>query len=149
MCIALHMKCPLFLSNFNETSIFLTDFLKILIYEISCKSVQVEPSCSVQGDGRTDGRKGMKLIFTLRNFANALKNLSSCLASVPDYLPVYRISHSACHFLLWIGTCVHEGFHYLAVIFRRPQKKKNGLLAVAISIKNGPSWFLGRLLKLR
>ena len=28
MYIGLHVKCPLFLSDFNETSIFLTDFRK-------------------------------------------------------------------------------------------------------------------------
>jgi hypothetical protein len=90
----------------------LTDFRKILKYEISCKTVQGEPSCSM-GTGQTD----MTLIFTSRNFANAHKNLSSCLASVPDYLIVYRVSHSPWHFLFWMGICIHEGFHYVAVIF--------------------------------
>jgi len=30
----LHVKYPLFLSDFHETQIFLTDFQKIIIYEI-------------------------------------------------------------------------------------------------------------------
>ena len=38
--IGLHVKYPLFLSNFNGTSISSTDFLKILEYQISWKSVQ-------------------------------------------------------------------------------------------------------------
>ena len=46
-------KVPLFLSYFNETSIFSTDFRKILKYQISLKFFQLEPSCSHVG-GRTD-----------------------------------------------------------------------------------------------
>ena len=50
----LHAACPLFLSDFSETWSFTTDFLKILKYEISWKSVQWEPSCSVRWDGQTE-----------------------------------------------------------------------------------------------
>jgi len=34
MYIVLHVKCPLFLSDFHETLIFSTDILKILKYQI-------------------------------------------------------------------------------------------------------------------
>jgi len=54
--IGLHVKCPLFLSDFNGTLIFCTDFRNIFKYEISRKSVQWEPSCHMRTDGRTDKR---------------------------------------------------------------------------------------------
>jgi hypothetical protein len=45
---AFHVKCPLFMSDFSENWIFSTDFRKILQYQISWKSVQWEPSCSMR-----------------------------------------------------------------------------------------------------
>ena len=70
MYSGLHVKYPLFLSDFNDAWIFLTDFRKIPKYKISWKSVQWEPSCSM----RTDMTK---LTVTFCNFANAPKNVMS------------------------------------------------------------------------
>jgi len=66
MCIGLHIKCPLFLSDLNETWIFSPDFRKIFKYQISWN-----PSIeSRQTEGRTDITK---LIVAL-HFAKAPKN---------------------------------------------------------------------------
>ena len=58
------MKYTLFLSDFNETWIFLTFFRKIVKYQVPWKSVQWKKSCSM----RTDGHE-VKITFS--NFANA------------------------------------------------------------------------------
>jgi hypothetical protein len=70
MYIGLHVKYTLFLSDFNETWILLTNFWKILPYVIPRKSVQWEPSCSMRTDRQTDMTK---LIVAARKFANAPK----------------------------------------------------------------------------
>jgi len=70
--IGLHEKCPLFLSDFNESSIFSTDFWETLLYKISRKCVQ-----SFHPDRQTDMTK---LTAALRSFADAPKNRTSkCL----------------------------------------------------------------------
>jgi hypothetical protein len=66
-------KYLLFLSDFNETWIFSTDFRKILSYQISWKPVEWEPNCSMRLDRRIDITK---LIVAFRNFAKAPKTLS-------------------------------------------------------------------------
>jgi hypothetical protein len=65
-----HAKYSLFLSDFNATLIFSTDFRKILKYQISCKTVQWETRCSIRTDRRTDM---MKMIVAFHNCAKAPK----------------------------------------------------------------------------
>jgi hypothetical protein len=72
MCTGFRVKYPLFLSDLNESWVFSADIRKILKYEISRKSVQWEPSCSMRTDRQTEMTK---LIFAFRNFAKAPKNL--------------------------------------------------------------------------
>jgi len=69
--IGLHVKCPLFLSDINETLIFSTDFRKILKYQMLWKYVQWELCCSM----RTDMTK---LIVATSNFANASETSEVC-----------------------------------------------------------------------
>jgi hypothetical protein len=67
MYIGLHVKYLLFLPDFNETLNFLTDFQKILKYQILQKPVQWELSFSMWTDGQTDMTK---LTVTFHNFVN-------------------------------------------------------------------------------
>jgi hypothetical protein len=71
MCISLHVKYPLFLSELNETCIFSTDFRYIFNYQVSWKSVHWEPCCSLRKDRRTHMTK---LIVGFCNFTKTHKN---------------------------------------------------------------------------
>jgi hypothetical protein len=60
MYLALHVKYPLLLSYFKENLIFSRDFRNIIEYQISWKSAQLQPRCSMRTDGYTNM---MKLIL--------------------------------------------------------------------------------------
>ena len=75
MYIYLYVKYKLFLLDFDETWIFWTDYRVELKYQISWKSTQWEPSCSLRAVGRAEGQTDTtKLILFFHNFANAPKN---------------------------------------------------------------------------
>jgi hypothetical protein len=72
-----YVKYPLLLSHFSETWIFWIYFGNMLSFRILWKSVQWEPSCSLQTDGRTyrqaDRQKDRQTNNSrFSNFANAL-----------------------------------------------------------------------------
>jgi len=92
MCVGLHVKYPLFLSDFNETWTLWADFQKIfryLILWISLSGSRVVPWG--WAEGLTDGRTDMtNLIAAFRNFGNAPKNRywlhkTLLLCSFPSY----------------------------------------------------------------
>ena len=64
--MGIHVNYPLFLSDFNQTSIFLNRFFKI-----PQKSTQWETSYSMRTDGPTDNTN---LMVFFHNFANTPKN---------------------------------------------------------------------------
>ena len=67
MYIGLHVKCPLFLSDLNETRIFLRNIQNIKFHE-SLSSVEAN---LFHANGHA---YMMKLTVAFRNFANAPKN---------------------------------------------------------------------------
>jgi len=76
MYIGLHIRYPLFLSDFNNTLFFTIGIRKILKYQTSRKSAQLEPSSKQTEDRRTDMTK---LRVAFRNFAKAPKKTCSYL----------------------------------------------------------------------
>jgi len=67
MCTTRHVKCPFFLSDFNETSIFSTHLEKNTEKSNFVKILSVGTGL-LYADGQTDMTK---LTVAFRNFANA------------------------------------------------------------------------------
>jgi hypothetical protein len=89
MYIGLHVKCPLFLSDFSKTWNFSTDFREILLLQILLKSVQWNSNYSIRRD-----RHVTKLIIAFCNFANAHKKGIGPSAITKQHLLTYSMEQS-------------------------------------------------------
>jgi hypothetical protein len=114
-CAVIFSKVPAVPVRFNETWMFLTQFWEMLKYQISCKSVQGEISCSMWTDGWT-GRHG-EAVVALCSFANMpvrlayievqrwVKNYPQCRYMLCSWwhcwLGMMQYVWSACLLLLW------------------------------------------------
>jgi len=74
----LHVKYPLFLSNFNKTWISSTVFRKILKQELLWKSVHWEPSCSMHTDRRADRHEANCRFSQFCERAKLVKKITDC-----------------------------------------------------------------------
>jgi len=57
MYICLHVSTHHSCKNIKKTWIFWRDFRKNFTYQLSRKSIQWDPCCSMRKDGRTDSRQ--------------------------------------------------------------------------------------------
>ena len=65
---------------------------------ISWKSVQLEASCSLRTDGRSDGQTDMtKLLVAFRNFAKSPKEVLKANWTVKNSFPKFFILHDGIH----------------------------------------------------
>ena len=91
--IGLHVQYRIFLSDFNTTWIFGTDFRKVFKYQIFWRSIKWEPSCSMRPDRQTERQADWtKLIATFRKCANAPKNTDITTGARTTYEASLRFS---------------------------------------------------------
>jgi len=76
-------KVPVILVSFYETSIFSTNFRKIIKYQISWKSVRWEPRCSMRSEGRTDRPDETLVAFLIQR--RRLKTESNIVATIYNF----------------------------------------------------------------
>ena len=86
MYIGLHVKYPLFLSYFDETSIFAANFRKMLKFHENPTSGSWAVRC-----GRTDGRTDTKLKVAFRDSVNKPNNhkMTAKLQGIYIYIYIY------------------------------------------------------------
>jgi hypothetical protein len=121
----------------------LTDFRKKLEYQVSSKSVQWEPICSMGKNGRKDGQTDIKLIVAFRNFVKAPKNTlwTNCyrISNICKYIRILFIIIK----VSWIteagkvfkGTWTHELLKYVD-LYRTPVSSASNLEPSSLSNKN-------------
>jgi hypothetical protein len=94
----------------------LTDFPKVLKYQISWKSVQREPSYSTRTNGRTDRCTDItKLIIPFRNYANAAKNCAFFPQCIYVFCIYLRTATSALYNINWLVFITEMKSVYSAV----------------------------------
>jgi hypothetical protein len=91
MYISLLVKCPLFLTYFNWTGIFST----VLKYQISWKSIQWEPSCSMRTD-RHDKANSRSSKFCKRTY-----NTTAICKLLLKFNATWSLSFPQCSILPW------------------------------------------------
>jgi len=122
MWTGLHVKCPLFLSGFNETGIFSAD-LKKKIHISNFTKIRPVGAELLHAIGRAGGRACgrtdvTKLIVAFRNSANApkKKKLGSKYTYRPNVLLRRTLNCTSCT----IPTCSHESI-FLPTCLHLPQ----------------------------
>jgi len=106
-CILYWSSCevPLFLSGFIETWILSTDFRKYS-YQISSKSIRLEPSCSMLTDCQTVRQtwRWYLIIVAFRNLRMRLKTFAIEICNRILRTPVadWKLEKSVCWRILWL-----------------------------------------------
>ena len=100
MYIGLHVKYHLFLSDFKMTWILSTGLRKILKYQISRKSVQWEPRCSMGTDRQADRHDAANTVVAFCNFAKAPKKDAATRDSpftLSHFISLRNLFWALCH----------------------------------------------------
>jgi hypothetical protein len=135
--VGLHLKYPLFLSDFNDTWIFWTNFRRILKNQIWWNSVQWEPSCSTRTNGQTDRHD--------ENNRNFLVILQTCLKMWQSFLN--SIYNTACDVISRYFRKNDILFSYLLQLIT-PWEAMHTKYSVALLVTNTIAVNIRKVLKL-
>ena len=111
-CLSLHVKCPIWSSDFNQIYSFSTRFRRSSQYKISRKSVQWEPPWYKRTHGVTDrhdeAKKSFSLFIPARLKRQATTPVTSAVVCLSLVVPVCELpsclSHSAAALLKYPGN---------------------------------------------